>query len=448
MSDENTTEKNNAYDAQIYLDTIRLRTNIDDPKCQVKKLATFAQIILQNTEQSQTRHAVILENLLSTSESIQRKSSNEKKMNFNDNSKCSTDNAMSNSVMHNNSNDTEEIQKEDWSISDDSSVTFQDIKGCEDAIEAIKETIIIPQKYPIIFEKLKSKRCSGILLYGPPGTGKSMIARATANEVKATFFNASCAQITSKWVGASEKNIKSLFQTATERSPSIIFFDEIDSIASARDGNTSIADQRLTNQLLIELDKINNCQTMVYIIAATNMPFDIDVAVMRRFAYKIYIKMPCEESRYNMFRSCFSESICTDSETRILAKKSLDFSGSDIFQLSNKILFSPMKTLLTCTKFYRISDLEDKTINIQTTNLFIPQTKNSCDLESFHISEVFMTFEEIVQKFGEDLISIPHPTYDNILHQLTISSPSVPQHYISKYTEYHKANSLHSVSQQ
>jgi len=182
-------------------------------------------------------------------------------------------------------------------------VSFGDILGCAAAIDIIKEAVVIPMQFPSLFKKVNAKRSNGLILYGPPGTGKTMIARATAAEVQACFFNASCAELTSRWVGGSEKKLKSLFRAALRNTPAVIFFDEIDSIASKREGDTSIADQRLTNQFLIELDNIHTSQAQVFVIAATNLPWQIDLAVMRRFPSSVYIPLPDPSCRGNMFKT-------------------------------------------------------------------------------------------------------------------------------------------------
>jgi len=245
----------------------------------------------------------------------------------------------------------EEIGDIEWEAMRAGDIKFEDVMGCSSAIDAIRESVVIPMQFPALFKRLKVKRSNGIMLYGPPGTGKSMIARATASEVNACFFNASCAELTSRWVGGSEKKLQSLFAAAVRNSPCIIFFDEVDSIACKREGDGSIADQRLTNQLLIELDKIFLAQTEVFVIAATNLPWQIDLAVMRRFPHTVYIGLPNIECRQSMFRSFFGIEICSDDDILELAKISEYMSGSDIANVVNSILFEPIRVLCRATHF-------------------------------------------------------------------------------------------------
>jgi len=246
----------------------------------------------------------------------------------------------------------EEIGDIDWETMQATNISFADVVGCAQAIDAIKESVLIPMRFPSLFKRLNVKRSNGIMLYGPPGTGKSMIARATASEVSAAFYNASCADLTSRWVGGSEKKLQSLFATALRNSPCIIFFDEVDSIACKRDADGSIADQRLTNQLLIELDKIFIAQNEVFVIAATNLPWQIDLAVMRRFPHTVYIDLPDTAGRSVMFRSFFGPNVCSDQHIQELAAMSKHMSGSDIANVVNDILFEPIRILCRTTHFH------------------------------------------------------------------------------------------------
>jgi SpoVK/Ycf46/Vps4 family AAA+-type ATPase len=129
-------------------------------------------------------------------------------------------------------------------------VKWEDVKGLEDVKKIIKETIILPTIRPDIFKGLLEP-AKGILLYGPPGTGKTMLAKAIATECKSTFFNCSASTLTSKWMGEGEKLMKALFTLGRERSPSVIFMDEIDSIMGARGGNEHEASRRLKTEFLV-----------------------------------------------------------------------------------------------------------------------------------------------------------------------------------------------------
>ena len=255
-----------------------------------------------------------------------------------------------------------------WETLKNTNVTFKDILGCTAAIEIIKEAVVIPMKFPTLFKKMNAKRSNGMILYGPPGTGKTMIARATASEVQACFFNASCAELTSRWVGGSEKKLKSLFKAALQNAPAVIFFDEIDSIASKREGDTSIADQRLTNQFLIELDNIYTSQAQVFVIAATNLPWQIDLAVMRRFPSAVYIPLPDSVCRRQMFSTLLHNivGVYTDQQYDHLCSVSMNMSGSDISNVVNSIRFQPLRRLYQCSAFTFSRDAQNE-IKISVT---------------------------------------------------------------------------------
>ena len=176
-----------------------------------------------------------------------------------------------------------------WEILNTTETTFSDIVGAADAVQAIREAMVFPFRFPALYSRMRLHAWRTILLFGPPGTGKSLLARAAATEIDAVFFNVSCADVTSKWVGGSEKLIKTLFADACVRSPAVIFFDEIDSIARVRKSDTNVADQRLTNQLLLELDRVQHSGVPVSVLAATNLPWEIDSAALRRFAPLLYL---------------------------------------------------------------------------------------------------------------------------------------------------------------
>ena len=280
-----------------------------------------------------------------------------KKMFRQSESDAPTDSSASSSK-HSNSDEYDDTE---WETLKHTNVKFDDIMGCSRAIEIIREAVVIPMQFPALFKKMNAKRSNGLILYGPPGTGKTMIARATASEVHACFFNASCAELTSRWVGGSEKKLKSLFKAALLSAPSIIFFDEIDSIASKREGDTSVADQRLTNQFLIELDNIYTSQAQVFDIAATNLPWQIDLAVMRRFPCSVYIPLPDKISRTKMFQAQLQNVVgeYTDLQYTALADSSQHMSGSDISNIINAVRFEPLRRLYQCKSFISVRNTEN-----------------------------------------------------------------------------------------
>lgn len=216
-------------------------------------------------------------------------------------------------------------------------VKWEDIVGLEEAKKAIKDAITYPFKRPDLFP-LGWPR--GILLFGPPGCGKTLLAAATANEINAAFYCVDAASIMSKWLGESERNVAKLFETARLVSengqPAIIFMDEIDSLVGVRLEEVG-GEIRMRNQFMKEMDSIidKNKKLYVYIIGATNKPWSLDEPFLRRFQKRIYIPLPNNQSRLNIF-GLYSKKlfkIGNDVDFEYLAKNSEGYSGSDLHDI-------------------------------------------------------------------------------------------------------------------
>jgi transitional endoplasmic reticulum ATPase len=177
-------------------------------------------------------------------------------------------------------------------------VTYEDIGGLTDEIKKVREMIELPLRHPEIFEKLGIEAPKGVLLYGPPGTGKTLLAKAVANESNAHFISISGPEIMSKFYGESEARLREIFKEAKEKSPSIIFIDEIDSIAPKREEVTGEVERRVVSQLLSLMDGLE-ARGKVIVIAATNRQNAIDPALRRpgRFDREIEIKVPDKRGR-------------------------------------------------------------------------------------------------------------------------------------------------------
>jgi len=180
-------------------------------------------------------------------------------------------------------------------------VGFSDIASLEPTKRLLKEAVVMPARFPALFTGLLAP-WRGLLLFGPPGTGKTMLAKAVASECNTTFFNISASSVVSKYHGESEKLIRVLFEVARTRAPSTVFFDELDSIMMGRGGGGEHeASRRMKTELLIQMDGLANRNTsasMVFVLAASNTPWDLDHAVLRRFEKRIMVPVPDIETRY------------------------------------------------------------------------------------------------------------------------------------------------------
>ena len=213
-------------------------------------------------------------------------------------------------------------------------VSWDDVGGLADAKQELKEAVEWPLKYPGKFEKFGIKPPKGTLLYGIPGTGKTLLAKAVANESDANFIAIKGPELLSKWVGESEKGVREVFRKARQTAPTVIFFDEIDSIASNRgaEAGDSGVTKRVVNQLLTEMDGLEELDD-VAIIAATNRPDILDPGLVRpgRFDRHIKVDTPDEESRLAIFKVHTKDMpLAKDVKLSRLAKNSEGYVGADI----------------------------------------------------------------------------------------------------------------------
>lgn len=214
-------------------------------------------------------------------------------------------------------------------------VTYDQIGGLGDQLREIREVVELPLIKPEIFERIGIEPPKGALLYGPPGTGKTMIAKAVANKTNATFIRVVGSELVQKYIGDGAKMVHELFEMAQKKAPSIIFIDEVDSIASRRTDDTTSADReihRTLMQLLAEMDGFNR-RSNVKIIAATNRLDILDPAILRpgRFDRMVFVPLPDADGRESIFKIHSAKmTISGDVDFKELAKMTEGTSGADI----------------------------------------------------------------------------------------------------------------------
>ncbi|ETO15595.1 AAA domain protein [Reticulomyxa filosa] len=229
-------------------------------------------------------------------------------------------------------------------------VSFKDVQGLTGVKLVLYESVVLPQLRPEIFTGLRSPT-TGLLLFGPPGNGKTLIAKCVARECNATFFSISASSITSKFVGDAERIMRTLFSIAREKAPSIIFIDEIDSLLTARGGqNEAESSRRIKTEFLVQFDgvhKASEAEARMLVIGATNLPHQLDDAVLRRFSKRIMVPLPDENTRYALLQNLMKKQNCemTPWDMKEIVKNTNGYSFSDLTLLCKDAAMGPVREL-------------------------------------------------------------------------------------------------------
>ncbi|CAF2029050.1 uncharacterized protein LOC106373216 [Brassica napus] len=231
---------------------------------------------------------------------------------------------------------------------DEIGVTFADIGSLDETKESLQELVMLPLRRPDLFKGGLLKPCRGILLFGPPGTGKTMMAKAIANEAGASFINVSMSTITSKWFGEDEKNVRALFTLAAKVSPTIIFVDEVDSMLGQRTrAGEHEAMRKIKNEFMTHWDGLmSSSGDRILVLAATNRPFDLDEAIIRRFERRIMVGLPSVESREKILRTLLSKEKTENLDFHELAQMTDGYSGSDLKNFCTTAAYRPVRELI------------------------------------------------------------------------------------------------------
>jgi transitional endoplasmic reticulum ATPase len=283
-------------------------------------------------------------------------------------------------------------------------VKWSDIGGLQSIKQELQEAVEWPLKYQEIFTHADAQPPKGLLLYGPPGTGKTLMAKAAANESEANFISIKGPELLSKWVGESEKGVREVFRKARQASPCIIFFDEIDAIAPSRgaDFGDSHVTERVISQLLTELDGLE-ILTNVIVIAATNRPDIIDVALLRpgRFDRILYVPPPDRDSRIQIIKiHTKKKPLAEDVKFEELADHTDGYTGADIASLSSAAVMLALREHIT-----KYQSPEEAKKNVQELKIYMRHFEEAMKkIRPLSMQELDM-YKKISEQFGKPEIS-------------------------------------------
>ncbi|RWS25276.1 Fidgetin-like protein 1 [Leptotrombidium deliense] len=227
------------------------------------------------------------------------------------------------------------------------SITWDDIAGLEFVKESVREIVIFPMLRPDLFTGLRSP-VKGLLLFGPPGTGKTMIGKCIASESKSTFFSISSSSLTSKYIGDSEKMVRTLFTIARIKQPAVIFIDEIDSLLTQRCDTEHEASRRLKTEFLVQFDGVTTAKNeRLLVIGATNRPQELDEAARRRFVKKLYIPLPSDDAREEIVSRLMrnEKNNLSEEDKHNIASLTVGYSGADVSYLCQEAALGPIRKI-------------------------------------------------------------------------------------------------------
>jgi transitional endoplasmic reticulum ATPase len=247
-------------------------------------------------------------------------------------------------------------------------VTWEDVGGLEDTKERLRETIQWPLEYPEVFEQMGLEAAKGVLLYGPPGTGKTLLAKAVANQADSNFISVKGPELLNKFVGESEKGVREVFKKARENAPTVVFFDEIDSIAAERGSQStdSGVGERVVSQLLTELDGLEEMEDVV-VIATTNRPDLIDSALIRpgRLDRHVHVPVPDEHARRAIFAVHTRNKPLADGvDLDQLARRTNGYVGADIEAVCREASMAATREFVNSVD---PEDIDDSVGNVRIT---------------------------------------------------------------------------------
>ncbi|WP_415382310.1 CDC48 family AAA ATPase [Halosimplex sp. TS25] len=278
-------------------------------------------------------------------------------------------------------------------------VTWDQVGGLEDTKERLRETIQWPLDYPEVFEAMDMEAAKGVLMYGPPGTGKTLLAKAIANEAQSNFISIKGPELLNKFVGESEKGVREVFEKARANAPTVVFFDEIDSIAGERGGNTtdSGVGERVVSQLLTELDGLEELEDVV-VIATTNRPDLIDSALLRpgRLDRHVHVPVPDEDARRKILEvHTRDKPLADDVDLDELASRTEGYVGADIEAVTREASMAATREFIASVD---PEDIDDSVRNVKVTMDHFEHALN--EVTPSVDEETKERYEEIEERFG------------------------------------------------
>ncbi|PSS14671.1 Spastin like [Actinidia chinensis var. chinensis] len=273
----------------------------------------------------------------------------------------------------------------------DIGVTFDDIGALDSIKDTLKELVMLPLQRPDLFCKGQlTKPCKGILLFGPPGTGKTMLAKAVATEAGANFINISMSSITSKWFGEGEKYVKAVFSLASKIAPSVVFVDEVDSMLGRRENpGEHEAMRKMKNEFMVNWDGLRTKdKERVLVLAATNRPFDLDEAVIRRLPRRLMVNLPDAPNREKILKVILAkEELAPDVDLEAVANMTDGYSGSDLKNLSVTAAHCPIREILEKEK-------KEKAVAL-AENRPLPALHSSADVRPLNADDFKYAIEQV-----------------------------------------------------
>ncbi|BBN06651.1 ATPase family AAA domain-containing protein 1 [Marchantia polymorpha subsp. ruderalis] len=285
-------------------------------------------------------------------------------------------------------------------------VTFDDIGALESVKETLKELVMLPLQRPELFCKGQlTKPCKGILLFGPPGTGKTMLAKAVATEAGANFINISMSSIASKWFGEGEKYVKAVFTLASKISPSVVFVDEVDSMLGRREKpGEHEAMRKIKNEFMANWDGLRTKdRERVLVLAATNRPFDLDEAVVRRLPRRLMVNLPDGANRVKILKVILAkEELSVEVDLDELAGLTDGYSGSDLKNLCVAAAYRPIREILENERKEReVAKAEGRALPALTGSDGVPPT-----IRALNMDDLRQACEQVCASVSADAASM------------------------------------------